>query len=347
MVQPLPTWTLPARTATRGPVEMSAVGFGCGPRAGLMVCGTEQMQAAAVEAAVAAGITYFDTAELYGDGESETSLARALRAAGSPEVTISSKVRLTDPSQGAAEVREHVLRSLDRLGRDHLDSLSLHNRIVADVSRHRPVHAPGPAITTQELLRPGGPWEAMLALRDEGVVGALGLTGPYSDVASLAQVMDAGTVDLVTVEYNLITLGAGARWAQTAGARLSGALGSGALGSGDWSDDDRQWAGIARAARASGTSLLALRALGGGALVRPPSDSGTNPVAIEFHRLCAAHDCPPDRAAWWFAVATGPGPVLGGFRSAADAVAAATGARGEGVADELRAALLALADAAF
>jgi D-threo-aldose 1-dehydrogenase len=322
MRQPLPSRRLGSRSQPG--VTATAVGFGCGPRAGLMVGAGTGEQASAVATALESGIGFFDTAELYGDGSSELNLANALDAAHPLEpVTLSTKVRLTDPRAGAAEVRAHVEASLRRLRRSSIDLLFFHNRLVDDVCAERPIHAPGPAVTSAEFLRPGGPWEAMSELREQGLVRAVGLTGPRSDLASMQRVLQNVDVDVVTVEYHLLALGAGERWSE--------------VGS------DGPWSELAAAARGSGTSMLALRALGGGALVRPPA-AETNPVAAEFHRLCARHACPPDRAAWWFATATGPGPVLGGFRSAADAVAAAAGARGDGVSPELRTGLLALAD---
>ena len=64
------------RTRTLGPLEVSVVGLGCnnfGRR--VDVDGTR----AVVDAALDVGVTFFDTAESYGDGRSETFLGEALR----------------------------------------------------------------------------------------------------------------------------------------------------------------------------------------------------------------------------------------------------------------------------
>ena len=59
-------------------LTVSALGFGCGAIGGLMTKGEPADQRRAVERALAAGITYFDTARSYGDGRSEENLGRVL-----------------------------------------------------------------------------------------------------------------------------------------------------------------------------------------------------------------------------------------------------------------------------
>jgi len=60
-------------------LKVSALGFGCGSIGGLMVRGAAAEQTRAVARALDAGITYFDTAPLYGGGRSEENLGRTLR----------------------------------------------------------------------------------------------------------------------------------------------------------------------------------------------------------------------------------------------------------------------------
>ncbi len=104
---------------------------------------------AAVDGAWDAGIRYFDTAPLYGYGQAEVRLGRALRARPRNEYVLSTKVgRVLDPA-GTAEraptifhdvgdleprfdfSRDAVLRSLDesltRLGTDHIDVALVHD----------------------------------------------------------------------------------------------------------------------------------------------------------------------------------------------------------------------------
>ncbi len=54
--------------------KVSALGFGCGAVGGLLVKGERSEMVRVVARAVEAGITYFDTARIYGNGLSETNL---------------------------------------------------------------------------------------------------------------------------------------------------------------------------------------------------------------------------------------------------------------------------------
>lgn len=110
-----------------GELEVSVVGLGCnnlGSR--LDLAGTS----AVVDACFDAGITLFDTADIYGgDGASEELLGRALGSR-RDEVVIATKfgMRLDDERTGAHP--DYIPRaceaSLRRLGTDHLDLYQLH-----------------------------------------------------------------------------------------------------------------------------------------------------------------------------------------------------------------------------
>ncbi len=109
-----------------GSLEVSIVGLGCnnfGPR--LDAAGT----AAVVEAALDAGITFFDTADVYGTGRSEEFLARAL-AGRRDTVVIASKfgMEMGAGLKGArpAYVKRACDASLKRLKTDRIDLYQLH-----------------------------------------------------------------------------------------------------------------------------------------------------------------------------------------------------------------------------
>ena len=59
------------RTLGRTGLDVSVLGFGCGAVGGLMVRGSPGDQERAVARAIELGISYFDTAAMYGNGESE------------------------------------------------------------------------------------------------------------------------------------------------------------------------------------------------------------------------------------------------------------------------------------
>src|SRR5438128_8466511 len=111
-------------------LTVSALGFGCGAVGGLMVRGNAAEQRQAVSRALDAGITYFDTAASYGDGLSEEHLGQVMRDLGAwSQVVVGTKVRLRPEEQRepAKAVRASIEASLERLGRDDVDLLSLHN----------------------------------------------------------------------------------------------------------------------------------------------------------------------------------------------------------------------------
>src|SRR5262250_1812986 len=101
------------RTLGRTGLTVSALGFGCGNVGGLMVRGSPAEQERAVARAVELGVNYFDTAPLYGDGESEKNLGRALRAL-RPNVVVGTKFRLAPSERGriAAAVKASLEASL-------------------------------------------------------------------------------------------------------------------------------------------------------------------------------------------------------------------------------------------
>src|SRR2546429_282784 len=69
------------RTLGRTGLEVSVLGFGCGAVGGLMVRGSPGDQERAVARAIELGINYFDTAAMYGNGESERNLGRVFATA--------------------------------------------------------------------------------------------------------------------------------------------------------------------------------------------------------------------------------------------------------------------------
>ncbi len=118
------------RDLGRTGVRVSALGFGCGAVGGLMVLGEPSEQRRAVERALDAGITYFDTAALYGDGRSETNLGRVLHELNAwDRVVVGTKVRLASLDQPRKAIRAALEASLKRLNHDSVDVFHFHNSI--------------------------------------------------------------------------------------------------------------------------------------------------------------------------------------------------------------------------
>lgn len=106
-------------------IEVSAIAMGCWAIVGGLNWGHQDKQDSlmALRAAYDAGITFFDTAEMYGDGYSEQLIAEALTSV-RDKIVIASKV---SPQHFApADLREACERSLKNLKTDYLDLYQLH-----------------------------------------------------------------------------------------------------------------------------------------------------------------------------------------------------------------------------
>jgi aryl-alcohol dehydrogenase-like predicted oxidoreductase len=96
----------------------------------------------AIQSAVNLGIRFFDTAQCYGTGHSETVLGKALR--GQPDVMIGTKIgygmdistkQITGEATATEEIERSIEQSLRRLQRDHIDIIHLHlNELSIDLA---------------------------------------------------------------------------------------------------------------------------------------------------------------------------------------------------------------------
>jgi aryl-alcohol dehydrogenase-like predicted oxidoreductase len=175
-------------------LEVSRLGFGCGAVGGLMVRGDARDQLRAVERALELGVNYFDTAPLYGNGESEKNLGRVLTTL-KAEVLVGTKVRLgtTDRSRIAQAIALSLEASLKRLGREQVDLLQLHNAIEGELSAQQ---------VLEEVL------PAMERLRAQGKTRFCGITA-VGEANALHQVIDSGAIDTAQVVFNLLNPSAG------------------------------------------------------------------------------------------------------------------------------------------
>lgn len=114
-------------TRAIGSLKVSLVGLGCNNFG--MRC-DEERSVAVVHAALDAGITFFDTADVYGGTLSEEFLGRAL-AGRRDEVVIATKFGMPlggegEGGAGAAWIERAAEGSLRRLGTDHIDLYQQH-----------------------------------------------------------------------------------------------------------------------------------------------------------------------------------------------------------------------------
>jgi aryl-alcohol dehydrogenase-like predicted oxidoreductase len=114
------------QTRRIGSLEVSVVGVGCN-NFGWRI--DEAATRTVVDAALDAGINLFDTADIYGDGQSEELLGRALRGRAHRAVIATKFGMASGPFTGGASpayVRSSVEGSLQRLGVDTIDLYQVH-----------------------------------------------------------------------------------------------------------------------------------------------------------------------------------------------------------------------------
>ncbi len=112
-------------------LTMSVLGFGCGTVGGLMVRAEHKEMLKSVEYAIDAGINYFDSARMYGDGLSEIHIGAILRELGVSDALVATKVRLSGSEFKNIEttVSTQIENSLQRLGSETVDIVYTHNTV--------------------------------------------------------------------------------------------------------------------------------------------------------------------------------------------------------------------------
>ena len=141
--------------------------------------------------ALAGPFNFLDTANNYGAGESERRIGVALRDAGGvPDgFVLATKVdRDAAGDFSGARVRRSLEESFHRLGLSRAQLVYLHD----------PEH-----ISFEAGMAPGGPVEALVALRDEGLIDHLGVAGGPIDL--LLRYLDTGVFEVV-LTHNRFTL---------------------------------------------------------------------------------------------------------------------------------------------
>jgi aryl-alcohol dehydrogenase-like predicted oxidoreductase len=151
-----------------------------------------------IQEAYKLGINYFDTAQSYGDGASESIFGEGLEGIPPEDIFLATKVRFIK-SKGdnghvelktADEARESLEGSLKRLRRNYVDLIQLHGTYYGED------HA-------NELLKKGGIVEALEKARGEGLVKYIGFSVECQN-AGLDRLLDSRRFDVIQIEYNLL-----------------------------------------------------------------------------------------------------------------------------------------------
>lgn len=211
------TSTTDVRELHRSGMKFTAIGFGSAPIGNFNGAFTDADADASVARAWDQGIRYFDTAPGYGNGLSEYRLGHALRRFDRAELVLSTKVgRVLTPTLDAPRVNgqyrdipplvanfdygyDGVMRaveqSMQRMLTDRFDVLFIHD---CDYYTHG---ADQPEYFRQAIT---GGFPALEALRDQGVVKAIGFGVNETDV--MTEAVKATDVDicLLAGRYTLL-----------------------------------------------------------------------------------------------------------------------------------------------
>ena len=210
-------------------------------------------------------VRIIDTANGYSDGESERRIAEGVRRAGGlPNgYWISTKVDGRDGDYSGERVRRSIEESAERLGLDVFPLVYLHDPEFA---------------LDQGLDEPGGAVDALVELRDAGVIEHLGVAG--GEVSVMNRFLDLGVFE-VLLTHNRYTL------------------------------VDRSADFLIDRAASEGLGVVNAAYLGGGLLANPdgprryayrPAAEATVDAAIALRELCGVHGTDLPTAALQFSL---------------------------------------------
>lgn len=212
---------------------------------------TDDDGVATVRAVLDSPIRTLDTSNGYGDGASERRIGAAIAAAGGlpDDVVVITKVDARGRDYSGDRVRASVEESRSRLGLDVLPLVHLHDPEYFDFA---------------DITRPGGAVDTLVALKESGVVGAIGLAG--GRVQEMARYVALGVFDALLIHNR-------------------------------WTLVDRSATALLDDARARGMGVLNAAVYGGGILAgRDDGTYGYRPAPPEvlssvaaMRQVCAAH----------------------------------------------------------
>lgn len=173
--------------------EVSELGFGSwGIGKQFWKGGIDEESVAALKLALARGVTFFDTALVYGRGHSERLIGRVLKKR--DDVLVASKIppkNMHWPAQGRlaeAFPPEHLRRSLEltlqNLGREWADLIQLH-------------------VWNPEWLSDTSWLDCLEELRQAGKARYIGVSANDHDPDSVIGLVESGRIDTVQVIYNI------------------------------------------------------------------------------------------------------------------------------------------------
>lgn len=172
------TGKLPTRVLGKTGVEVTILAMGCGSR--LMMYQDEQKAIEGIHLALDRGVRYFDSAQAYGQGKSETWVGKALKGRRN-EVFLATKIKTRDADEALRETE----RSLERLQTDHVDLLHCHSLWYEDDL----------AAVEKGILK------VLYRMRDEKIARFIGVTS-HVDPKTLATALERHDFDCTQMALN-------------------------------------------------------------------------------------------------------------------------------------------------
>jgi len=172
------------KLGSQGP-EISVVGHGAWQAGGDFWGPNESddVVIAAIQAGLESGMSWIDTAEVYGKGRSEELVGRAVSGR-RDDILIFTKVAPRPEGTGFRpdQVKQAIRASLERLGTDHVDLYQL--------------HWPDRSVPLEDT------WSAMSEIQDEGLTHHIGLSNVNR--AMVERCLDIHHVDSVQNQFSLL-----------------------------------------------------------------------------------------------------------------------------------------------
>ncbi|HEX5324991.1 MAG TPA: aldo/keto reductase, partial [Capsulimonadaceae bacterium] len=176
-------------------LKVSRIGFGGAPIGIANYLSAEDRESpefraraiAALQAAAAGGVTYFDTAQGYGDGRSEGLLGEALADSRS-HVILATKF-LFQEGKSAGDYTRDLQQSLRRLRTDYVDVLQVHGNVWDDAAAAK--------------LQASRALDWAEAMREKGLIRFVGITaeGPSGALEGLLR---SGRFSVLEIAYSVI-----------------------------------------------------------------------------------------------------------------------------------------------
>lgn len=173
--------------------KISVIGFGGMSFSDFYGAVTEQDAIAVLDAGIAAGITHIDTANVYGNGKSETIIGNYLNAHPGlrDRIVLATKAGIArrpnsverDFRNDYDHLRSELEKSLERLQTDHVDIFYLHRR--------------DQRVTIETAM------DSLCRFKEEGLIGGIGLSEIAPTTLELASKI--AQVTAVQSEYSLAT----------------------------------------------------------------------------------------------------------------------------------------------